>query len=120
MRNLISSFWLLMFLLVTGNSNAQTPSDYATYLKSNAIDATEYVLDKLKNYRVVAIGEDHWIADHTPFFCHVLKEAAKNKETRPNIVALEFGSELDQETAQNVAFSASFEPDSVIKICASQ
>lgn len=116
MRKLLSIFGVIMLLFIPSNGNAHTPSEYATYLKSNAVDATEYVLDKLRNYQVVAIGEDHWIADHTPFFCKILKEAAKNKETRPNVVALEFGSELDQETAQNVALSATFEPDSVIKI----
>ena len=97
-------------------SNAQTSSEYAKYLKHNAVDATSYVLDKLKNYQIVAIGEDHWIADHTPFLCSVLKEAAKNKETRPDIVAVEFGSELDQSTAQYVVSAPTFEPDSVYKI----
>ena len=116
MRNIISLFGVFIFLLVASNSKAQTSSDYAAYLKSNAVDATEYVLDKLKNYRMVAIGEDHWISDHTPFLCHVLKEAAKNEETRPNIVAVEFGSELDQSTVNNIMLSTSFEPDSVIKI----
>lgn len=106
----------LIFALVTITGTAQNISVYSDYLKDNAVDATEYVLGKLKNYRVVAIGEDHWIADHTPFLCKVLKEAAKNKVTRPNILAVEFGSELDQATANNVVLSATFVPDSVIKI----
>lgn len=114
----IFKFRIVTFFLafVAMTSVAQNTSAYSDYLKENAVDATEYILDKLKNYRVVAIGEDHWIADHTPFFCNVLKEAAKNKETRPNIVAVEFGSELDQTTANNLVLAATFEPDSVIKI----
>lgn len=103
-------------LLTSLISNAQKHSEYAEYLKHNAVDATSYVLEKLKNYQVVAIGEDHWIADHTPFLCEVLKEAAKNKDTRPNVIAVEFGSELDQSTAQYVVMSPTFEPDSVYKI----
>lgn len=95
---------------------AQSYNEYVDYLKDNAVDAKEYVLDKLKNYRIVSIGEDHWISDHAPFFCVVLKEASKNKDTRPDIVALEFGNELDQATADDVVMSKTFKPDSVIKI----
>lgn len=64
----------------------------------------------------MAIGEDHWIADHTPFLCDLLREAAKFDETRPQIVALEFGNELDQRTVNNITRSSEFMPDSVIKI----
>lgn len=107
---------ILAALSLSISVSAQNVSEYSDYLNNNAVDAKDYVLDKLKNYRIVAIGEDHWIADHTPFFCEVLKAAAKNKETRPSVVAVEFGSELDQTTAQNVVLSSKFEPDSVIKI----
>lgn len=116
----MKTFRLRTLALITGliflTGCTQNSSEYTNYLRNNAVDATDYVLDKLKNYRIVAIGEDHWIADHTPFLCEVLKEAAKNKETRPNIVAVEFGSELDQTTAQHVVMAPVFEADSVYKI----
>lgn len=104
-------------LLVPSALSAQSTTDnLARYLGCRSVPPVEYVLSKLKDYRIVAIGEDHWIADHTPFFCEVLKKASESKETRPDIVALEFGSESDQRTADRVVFSPEFMPDSVIKI----
>lgn len=89
---------------------------FADHLKNNAKDPVEFVLSKLRDYRVVAIGEDHWIADHTPFLCEVLRASAKDEASRPNVVALEFGNEIDQATVRRVTHSAVFMPDSVIKI----
>ena len=91
-------------------------ADYSAYLKDNSIDAIEFILSKLKSYRIVSIGEDHWIADHTSFFCEMLRVASQKDDTRPNIVALEFGNEIDQKTADEVAFSTTFMADSVIQI----
>lgn len=108
---------LILIGLISFASQARNDANtYADHLKSSAVDPIDYLLSKLKDYRIVAIGEDHWIADHTPFFCDVLRKAAEKKETRPDIVALEFGSELDQATANRVAYSPTFMPDSVIKI----
>lgn len=104
------------FLWAQAVSAQKDVHQYADYLKTHSTDPVEYMLSKLKDYRITAIGEDHWIADHTPFLCEVLKEAAKNDATRPNVVDLEFGNEIDQKTADDVAFSNSFLSDSVIKI----
>lgn len=111
------TFSILFAIFISMSTlRAQEAADYASHLNENAVDPTEYILSKLREYRIVAIGEDHWIADHAPFFCDVLKEAAKNEEMRPDIVAVEFGSELDQNTADDVVRSSAFMPDSVIKI----
>lgn len=91
-------------------------NEYAEHIAKTAVNPTDYVLGKLRDYRIVAIGEDHWIADHTPFFCEILRKAADSEKTRPDVVALEFGNELDQKTADCVANSDTFMPDSVIKI----
>lgn len=42
------------------------------YIKKGT-DPYAYIADKLRNYKVVAIGEDHWIADHSEFLCDVLR-----------------------------------------------
>lgn len=103
-------------IFASGKLSAQNSRSYSDYLKNNAENPISFVLSKLKDYRIVAIGEDHWIADHTPFLCEVLREAAKNDETRPQVLALEFGNEIDQKTADNITHSNIFMPDSVIKI----
>lgn len=98
---------------MTGQSKV---ADLSVYLTQHSEKPVEFALSKLKNFRVVAIGEDHWIADHTPFFCELLQRASESDDTRPDVVALEFGSELDQNTANRVAYSKIFLADSVMKI----
>lgn len=117
MRKIIYIIIALCAVTLPVRTYSQNDSQpYADYLKNNAKDPIEYVLSKLRDYRVVAIGEDHWIADHTPFLCEVLRASAKDDATRPKLVALEFGNEMDQETVNRVTHSATFMPDSVIKI----
>lgn len=117
MKKLAFVIALCLTLFAMNPVEAQNTSQpYADYLKSNAEEPISFVLSKLKDYRIVAIGEDHWIADHTPFFCEVLREAAKHDETRPKVVALEFGNEMDQKTVNRVTHSSVFMSDSVIKI----
>lgn len=115
-RAFLSVMIVLSAIFVSGKLSAQDSQSYADYLKKNAENPISFVLSKLKDYRIVAIGEDHWIADHTPFLCEVLREAAKHDETRPQVLALEFGNEMDQKTADNVTHATVFMPDSVIKI----
>lgn len=112
-------FIITAVLAMTASSQMVAQNDsqaYSDYLKEHAEEPVGYVLSKLKGYRLVAIGEDHWIADHTPFLCEVLREAAAHDDTRPDIVALEFGNEIDQKTANYVTHSPIFAPDSVVKI----
>lgn len=116
MRRYISMVVLFWAIFALGKLSAQNSQSYADYLSSKAENPINFVLSKLKDYRIVAIGEDHWIADHTPFLCEVLREAAKKDETRPQVLALEFGNEIDQRTANNVTHANVFMPDSVIKI----
>lgn len=117
MKRLSLILCALITMLVSIHSEAEDSiSPYADYIRKNAEDPVGFVMSKLKNYRIVAIGEDHWIADHTPFLCDVLREAARNDETRPQILAVEFGNEIDQALSDKVTHSPVFMPDSVKKI----
>lgn len=117
MKHLIFIMVICLGIFAANQTSAQnTSQEYADYLKNNAVKPIDFVLSKLKDYRIVAIGEDHWIANHTPLFCEVLREAAKHDETRPQVVALEFGNELDQKTVNTVTHAPVFMPDSVKKI----
>lgn len=117
MKRHVTTIIIFLTLFLSDSLSAQNNSQlYSDYLKSNAEEPISFVLSKLKDYRIVAIGEDHWIADHTPFLCEILREAAKHNETRPQVVALEFGNEIDQNTVNKVTHASVFMPDSVIKI----
>ncbi len=75
---------------------------FAVYQKGTT--PYEYIADKLRNYKVVAIGEDHWIADHSEFLCDVLRNVGYTEDTHISNLALEFGSERDQMMADTLAF----------------
>lgn len=76
----------------------------------------EYIADKLRKYKVVAIGEDHWIADHSEFLCDVLRNVGFNADTRINNLAIEFGNERDQIMADTLAFGKTWNEEYANKI----
>lgn len=76
----------------------------------------EYIADKLRKYKVVAIGEDHWIADHSEFLCDVLRNVGFTADTRINNLAIEFGSERDQIMADTLAFGKTWNEEYANKI----
>ena len=86
------------------------------YLEESAQPADEYVLEKLRDFSIVSIGEDHWNHQHPEFFCEIIEKAAVNDDTRPDIIAIEFGNEIDQRTVNYVINNDIFVPDSVYKI----
>ncbi len=98
---------LLVFLGLTLPCYAKPKNDRADialqYIKKGTTPY-EYIADKLRNYKVVAIGEDHWIADHSEFLCGVLRNVGYTEDTHISNLALEFGSERDQMMADTLAF----------------
>ena len=65
------------------------------YVEKSAKPAEEYVLEKLRDYSIVAIGEDHWNHQHPEFFGDIIEKAALNDDIRPDIIAIEFSNEID-------------------------
>ena len=85
------------------------------YIKKGT-DPYAYIADKLRNYKVVAIGEDHWIADHSEFLCDVLRNVGYNYDDRIQFLALEFGNEYDQMIADSLALGKKWHEDFASKI----
>lgn len=105
----IIRFILLLGIIGLSTSGyAKTKNDRTRsaleYIKKGS-DPYDYIADKLRNYKVVAIGEDHWIADHSEFLCDVLRNVGYTPDTRIANLALEFGNEIDQMLADTLAFS---------------
>lgn len=91
-------------------------SDIAVqYIKKGA-PPYEYIADKLRNYKVIAIGEDHWIADHSEFLCDVLRNVGYTDDTYISNLAIEFGSERDQIMADTLAFGKTWNEEYANKI----
>lgn len=123
MKKLLIIIYLLSFWFnIYGNDTIKVENDSLRvnklykYLKETAKPANEYVLDKLKDYRIVSIGEDHWNKQHPEFLCDILEKSALNDDTRPDVIAIEFGNEIDQRTVNYVINTDTFIPDSIYKI----
>lgn len=85
------------------------------YIKSG-IAPFEYIADKLRNHKVIAIGEDHWIADHSEFLCDVLRNVGFTEDTHISNLALEFGNMSDQLLADTLAFGKTWNEEYANKI----
>lgn len=117
---LIVRFSLLLCLFgLSLSGHAKTKNDRANlalqYIKKGS-SPYDYIADKLRNYKVVAIGEDHWIADHSEFLCDVLRNVGYTPDTRISNLALEFGNERDQMLADSLAFGKTWNEEYVNKI----
>ncbi len=124
MKNIFIKPILLLMLLsnlsycVRGaNKNKSEIEILAAYISTHGQDPIDYVMDKFKNHYVVALGEDHWIKDHSLFLCDLIR-SCNNREDSPNIdvLAIEFGNVINQDLADEFISSATYREDLVIKI----
>lgn len=116
---IVRSALLLVFLGLSLSCYAKTKNDRANiavqYMKKGK-NTYEYIADKLRNYKVVALGEDHWIADHSDFLCDVLRNVGYTADTHISNLAIEFGSERDQILADTLAFGKTWNEEYANKI----
>ncbi|MFA6482973.1 MAG: hypothetical protein WCW62_10370 [Bacteroidales bacterium] len=71
---------------------------FVNYLKRNSRDATEFVLDKLKNHKLVMFGEIHFRKASWDFCSELVKNKRFAKST--GVVFLEFGSNMQKDIDQ--------------------
>ena len=86
------------------------------YLKEKGKPPTDYVIDKLKQYNIVMIGEDHWLKDHPQFISDLIKAIHKEKGVELDYLAIEFGNAGDQPLADEFIASPIYREDLAIQI----
>jgi hypothetical protein len=117
----------LIFIGISGSSaiigdTSQHPADdfpydtYVKYLKEKGKPPTDYVIDKLKKYNIVMIGEDHWLKDHPQFISEVIKAIREDGSIELDYLAIEFGNAGDQPLADEFIASNTYREDLAIKI----
>jgi len=117
----------LIFMGILGNNAiiaeiSQHPDDtfpyddYVKYLKEKGKSPADYVIEKLKKYNIVMIGEDHWIKDHPQFISSLIKAIQQDGSVQLDYLAIEFGNAGDQALADEFIQSASYREDLAIKI----
>lgn len=109
---------LLCFALyLTANAQSVATSEaYLSHIREHGHEPMEYIADKIRTYSLVEIGEDHWIKEHPLFLCDVVHTMAKDTTANIDILALEFGNEMDQKLANELIKSPVYREDLVFKI----
>lgn len=109
----------LLLALVSNMSVAQDTLNGAAfyqYIRKHGQPHLEYVLNKIRSFSVVALGEDHWIDAHPQFLCEVIAASAQDTTVCIDAVAVEFGSERYQYLADSLIQSPVYREDLVFKI----
>lgn len=113
------NFMMVLLLIIVSNiaaQNALNSEAFYQYIRKHGKPHLEYVLDKIRSYSVVALGEDHWIDAHPQFLCEVIAAAAQDTTANIDAVAVEFGSERYQYLADSLIQSPVYREDLVFKI----
>lgn len=126
-KNLFIIILSLIFIGISGNNaiianTSQHRADdfpydtYVKYLKEKGKPPTDYVIEKLKQYNIVMIGEDHWLKDHPQFISEVIKAIREDGSVQLDYLAIEFGNAGDQPLADEFIESDTYREDLAIKI----
>ena len=89
---------------------------YVQYLKEKGKPPTDYVIDKLKQYNIVMIGEDHWLKDHPQFISDLIKAIHEDGSVELDYLAIEFGNAGDQSLADEFIASSIYREGLAIQI----
>jgi hypothetical protein len=89
---------------------------YIRYLEERGKPPATYVIDKLKQYNIVMIGEDHWLKDHPVFISELIKAIREDGTVILDYLAIEFGNAGDQILADAFIASHEFREDLAIQI----
>lgn len=115
-KHLILSLLCLVLHLTANAQSIATTDSYLAHIRKYGQEPMKYIADKIRTYSVVAIGEDHWIKEHPLFLCDIIRTMAKDTTANIDVLALEFGNEMDQKLADELLKSPEYREDLVFKI----
>ena len=116
-------FLLLLAMLSAATfANAQTDErtkkqkDYLSFIQGQTTSPFDYLTQKIKQYNVVSLGEDHWIKDHMLFLADYLDHVANDTTFHIDALAWESGNSIDQKKADTLMMSKTFREDLAFQI----
>lgn len=112
---------LIIALAVTAQrlyaeTNLGKLTEYANFINSQQIAPFDYLTQKVKQYNVVLLGEDHWIRDHMDFLSDYLHHIAADTTFHLDALAWESGNSIDQGIADTLMRSETFREDLALQI----
>ena len=114
-------FLLAMLLTVTfavaqTDKRTKKQKDYLSFIQGQTISPFDYLSQKIKQYNVVSLGEDHWIKDHMLFLADYLDYVANDTTFHIDALAWESGNSIDQKKADTLMMSKTFREDLALQI----
>ncbi len=114
-------FLLAMLLTVTfavaqTDERTKKQKDYLSFIQGQTISPFDYLSQKIKQYNVVSLGEDHWIKDHMLFLADYLDYVANDTTFHIDALAWESGNSIDQKKADTLMMSKTFREDLALLI----
>ena len=105
-----------LLALVVMRGWAQTSNPYLSFIQQQTVKPFDYITQKIKEYNVVSLGEDHWIKDHMQFLADYLDHAANDTTFHIDALAWESGNSIDQKKADTLMMSKTFREDLALLI----
>ena len=97
-------------------SNHDKLTEYTNFAKVQQTAPFDYLTQKVKQYHVVSLGEDHWVRDHMLFLSDYLRHIAADTTFHLDALAWESGNSIDQGIADSLMRSATFREDLALQI----
>ena len=110
------SFITALLALAALAGQGQTTNPYLSFIRQQTVKPFDYISQKIKEYNVVSLGEDHWIKDHMQFLADYLDHAANDTTFHIDALAWESGNSIDQKKADTLMMSKTFREDLALLI----
>ena len=107
---------LVLVATVSFGMTAQENNPYLSFLQLQSTSPFDYLTQKIKQYNVVSLGEDHWVKDHMQFLADYLDHVANDTTFHIDALAWESGNSIDQKKADTLMMSKTFREDLALQI----
>lgn len=95
---------IICSLVIANYLFATTPdskcTEYVSFLHSQSLSPCDYLTQKVRQYNVVSLGEDHWVRDHMDILCDYLNVIARDTTIHLDALAWESGNYIVHEYFQ--------------------
>ena len=119
MKTLNQTLFILLALTALqlfAGSNVDKLTEYIDFIHSQQTAPADYVTQKVKQYNVVSLGEDHWVRDHMVFLSDYLTQIASDTTFHLDALAWESGNSADQNIADTLMRAKTFREDLALQI----
>lgn len=116
LRQILIIALVLTFQPLFAQSNHDKLTEYTNFVKVQQTAPFDYLTQKVKQYNVVTLGEDHWVRDHMEFLSDYLRHIAADTTFHLDALAWESGNSIDQGIADSLMRSATFREDLALQI----